>query len=191
MVDPSDSGSRVVDGARGTLPHRPGGRRSRNQDCRRADAAPAIGKKSSEKPRTTEAVVRATCSPHLRGVKRKTGARGQGLGFRAGTAGVRGRVRHCTVYRRHRAPQAKLDGVRGRTDGQSCESLNGARYRHRLPLRQPGLCSLRASPAVFLEKAKKKESKILQNEATMSNRISKSTRKTGQNEVKRSQTLSP
>jgi hypothetical protein len=34
----------------------------------------------------------------------------------------------------------------------------------------------------------KKESKILQNEATKSNRINKSTRKTGQNEAKRSET---
>jgi hypothetical protein len=50
-----------------------------------------------------------------------------------------------------------------------------------------GLCSLRASPAVVPEKAKKKESKILQNEATKSNRINKTTRKIGQNEAKRSE----
>jgi hypothetical protein len=82
--------------------------------------------------------------------------------------------------------QAEPDGTPGRTDGQSCESLNEAQDRRRLPLRQLGLCSLRASPAVFLKNVKKKESKILQNEATMSNRINKSTRKTGQNEAKRS-----
>jgi hypothetical protein len=44
-------------------------------------------------------------------------------------------------------------------------------------LRKVGLCSLRASPRDSLENSKKKESKILQNEATKPNRISKSTPK--------------
>jgi hypothetical protein len=56
--------------------------------------------------------------------------------------------------------QAEPDGTPGRTDGQSCESLNEAQDRRRLPLRQLGLCSLRASPAVFLKNVKKKNLKF-------------------------------
>jgi hypothetical protein len=65
-----------------------------------------------------------------------------------------------------------------------------AHTQRRVSLRKLGLCSPRASPAVFSRKRQKKESKILQNEATKSNRISKSASKTGQNEAKRSETLS-
>jgi hypothetical protein len=54
-------------------------------------------------------------------------------------------------------------------------------------LRKLGRCSLCTSPTLTLEKGKKKESKILQNEATKSNIINKTPRKIGQNEAKRSE----
>jgi hypothetical protein len=68
---------------------------------------------------------------------------------------------------------------------ETCIHLNG---RPLCGERKLGLCSPETSPRQNAPKAEKKESKILQNEATKPNGINKSVSKTGQNEAKRSET---
>jgi hypothetical protein len=67
-----------------------------------------------------------------------------------------------------------------RSESHQARALRGAADRLET-------CTRRRSVRTTAKKPKKKESKILQNEATKPNRISKSAGKIGQNEAKRSQ----